>query len=277
MFDENECYKLHKLSLNNRGYFDKYVDMVYILTLFNSPRTEKAISQLSEHHISNNVIVQYNKGYNCRSKKLPMKKAAYDLSHAVRNIFFHAKHNKYKNILVFEDDYIFDRNFYDIGDIHEIGRFVSNNNFDVYNLGPLYELAVPTFEYHKRVILTSLAHSIIYNRTFFDKYIEIYERDGGIYLCDLVANENRIVKYSYYKPICFQLFPDTENKKDWSSIGNMSSIIDYNFIAGMKEFNLDKSHINFQKCHRNITNMIHLLFFVFVFVIVKIYTKRILV
>ena len=43
-----------------------------------------------------------------------------------------------------------------------------------------------------------------------------------------------IIKYTYYKPICFQLYPKTENRKNWK----LSAIADF-FINLIK---LDVKH-----------------------------------
>jgi hypothetical protein len=118
------CYRFEEVDTGKlRGVFDKYVEMVYLLTLEGSDRTENAIKRVGA--ISSRLTVQYNKGCNCAHKNMSIKKSHADLSHALGNIFRHAVKKKYTNILVLEDDFVFDSDYYTREDVNEIGRFIS--------------------------------------------------------------------------------------------------------------------------------------------------------
>ena len=52
---------------------------------------------------------------------------------------------------------------------------------------------------------------------------------------DIVWNNLNIIKYNYYKPLCFQLFTKTENSNTWPLIGQL-------FIPLMNFLKMYKTH-----------------------------------
>jgi hypothetical protein len=54
-------------------------------------------------------------------------------------------------------------------------------------------------------------HSMIYSREWMEHLVH---KRQDIDDWDLYHNLH-IVKYVYYTPLCYQLFPDTENKRNW--------------------------------------------------------------
>ena len=232
------CYRFEEVATGkSRGVFDKHVDMVYLLTLEGSDRTENAIERVGA--ISSRLTVQYNKGYNCAHKNLSIKKSHADLSHALGNIFRHAARNKYTNILVLEDDFVFDSDYYTRDDVNEIGRFISEGDFQTYNIGGLPVLSFPISQYHRRGVCCPTSHGVIYNKSYFLFYHSIMKAYDYDIHCDDVHSFNMDIKhYVYYKPICFQTFPPTENRRNWPSTNVIPALVD--------ALGLDKSYENFQ-------------------------------
>lgn len=235
------CYRFDLMNLSEEGVFDRYVDMVYLLTLEGSPRTEVAIERVKESGITSRLTVQYNKGYKCSHKKLPERVSYADITHALGNIFRHAKSHRYKNILVLEDDFIFDPEYYTRDDLEEIGQFVANNEIQIYNLGamPLISFPVLPSGKHRRTLVAPPAHSVIYNETYFPHFhMEAKSADNLVH-CDSIPDFRFDLKsYAYHKAVCFQIFPLTENQQHWFMSGLCTYLIG---LAG-----IDKSHKNYQ-------------------------------
>ena len=86
---------------------------------------------------------------------------------------------------------------------------------------------------HLKNIFNVSSHSVIYNRDYAYYFIKRYE--NGIKIPnDMLWNDFNIIKYSYYKPLCFQIAMETENSANWI----FSSVI----IKVNKLFNLHKKH-----------------------------------
>ncbi len=205
------AYRYEYIESKN-GLFDKYVDCAYLLTLENSKRKDEYMKQLKLYNPHSKIIIQYDKGFKNYKKKLYKQNTVCDINDSYYNIFVHAKNNNYKNIIIFEDDFFFDN--LQKKDIDEIGAFITNNNFHIYNLGPGLNISIPyTFKHHYSLVSTC-AHGVIYNITYIDFFIDIYNK-GFDAMCDNIWNKLDILKFKYYKPICFQTFPITENIKNW--------------------------------------------------------------
>jgi len=166
------------------------------------------------------------------NKQLYKQNTVHDLNDAYYHVFLHASNHKYTNILVLEDDFFFDNITQD--DVHDIGIFINNNDYHIYNLGPVFFIGIHSNFRHILNFYSSTAHSIIYNKSYFEYYIEYYNKQNSDLPCDILYNNINIIKYSYYKPLCFQLFPLTENSHSWC----FSKLC--RFLINL--INLDKSH-----------------------------------
>jgi hypothetical protein len=260
---DTTCYTFERLHAEYIGQFDKYVDMVYLMTLEGSSRTEDAITRMISSKVSSKMTVQYNKGYRCEHKNLTIKASYTDITHALGNIFKHAKRERYKNILVLEDDFIFDSNYYTRGDVDEIGRFVTTNDFQIYNIGSMPILSYPVSWYHRGTLMAPPAHSVIYNESYFPIYHAIVkDKDYNIH-CDSVPDLRMdINSYTYYKPICFQTFPVTENQGQWTASSYVTPLVS---IVG-----LDTSYENYQVISTIIAYLNDILI---IFILYTIYAK----
>lgn len=256
------CYTFEDVDTGTkRGVFDKHVDMVYLITLEGSDRTRNAIERVGA--ISSRLTVQYNKGYNCTHKNLSVKKSHADLSHAVGNIFRHAAKKKYTNILVLEDDFVFDSDYYTREDVDEIGRFISEGDFHTYNIGAMPVLSFPISLYHRRGIVCPTAHGVIYNKSYFSFYHATMKLHDYDMHCDDVHPFNMDIRsYVYYKPICFQTFPVTENQGNWKYFQEFC-------VWSIQLVGLDKSYENFQPVCYLLTTISDLIILFIVFVIIR--------
>ena len=195
----HNCYKIDELHLD-KGLLDTLVDAVYVLLLENSPRSESVYRQLNEYKLCRNVFVFNNKGYN--------------------------------NILILEDDFLLDERIRDPVILKEISEFVNTRDFNVYNLGVI-GLPIDPWATHMRMFATGVAHAVIYSPQGKQRVLDEYKKDpcmtspwiSTLFMDfrghDLWYNRFLEKQYSYKIPICYQIFPDTENKKEWqTSIGN---------------------------------------------------------
>lgn len=211
MISNKHSYRYEYIKSKN-GLFDNYIDVVYILTMENSTRKESYMEQIKKYNPHTTIIIQYNIGFKNTKKQLYKQDTVNDLNDAYYHAFIHAKSNNYTNILILEDDFFFDN--INKNDIHEIGMFINNNDYHIYNLGCGFNISFPHTIKHHMSIISSCSHAIIYNIKYIDFFIKIYNT-GFDMMCDNIWNKLDILKFKYYKPICFQIFPITENIKNW--------------------------------------------------------------
>jgi hypothetical protein len=248
------CYYYENIKLDH-GLFDNFIDCVYILTMENSSRKIQYMNQINKYKPHKNIIIQYNKGFKLCNKKLYQDNSLYDLNDAYYHAFIHAKNNNYENIIIFEDDFFFDDTI-NQEIVNSIGYFINNNNYHIYSLGSLPFVNIPSFYEHRRSIFMACAHSLIYNKSYYDIYIKLY-KNNKIKQHDININNNQIIKYGYYKPLCFQLFPKTENQKQWPVLKVTFKLLNL--------LNLDTNHEPGWKIIYNLNN------YVWIFVILIIY------
>ncbi len=249
----------YELIKNKKGMFDNYIDMVYILTLEDSTRKEHYMNQINKYLPHKNILIQYNKGYKKCNKKLYKQEPASDLNDAYYQVFTHALKKKYENIIIFEDDFFFDHNINQYI-VDDIGNFIKNNKYDIYHLGNVFGIPIPSYSTHIRYLNFSCSHSVIYNNLFFKKFIEIYN-NGFSEPNDMIWNNLNIIKYSYYKPLCFQILLKTENRDAW--ITGKISVPLYEFF-------------NLHKTHEPGYTVLNILSFIVSFIIIFIFIKLII-
>ena len=264
----SKCYR-HKTLEFDSGLFDSCIDMTYVLTMENSDRIQHFTKQLELHKPSSKVIVQYNSGFRNCSKTLKEQTAPYDITDSLRNIFVNALENGYERVLVFEDDFFMDKDKYTQKDIDSICKYVTKHNPDVYTLGTLIHVSLPISK-HPRILFTGHAHAVIYNRKYMKSFITNAAR-FKIEHCDQFWHKITFKKAGYHKPICYQLFPDTENSKQWGPAAKFNH-------KWLKLWKLDKSHEHYQ-AHTHFFSALHWIVLVgiivgIVFIVRSIVRKR---
>lgn len=216
------CYRFELIEFED--YIFENIEATYIIHLEGNGRINHIFDQLKKYHPSKKVYIVFNKGYKNCEKDLARQRTAEDLVDANMTVFEHAQ--QYKNVLVLEDDFIFSE------DIKKhsthVDDFLKREDF-VYQLGSIPCLAYPIDMYHWRVYgLTS--HANIYSPSSRTLLLDHYrDKKDSIYHIDHYVAAVLSV-YMYYKPLCYQTFPMTENKKGWyNSINPFWKIISDNF------------------------------------------------
>ena len=212
------CIRLEKKKFNN-SLFQQSVDATYIIHLEDNGRLPSIEEQLKSYQPTNTVYIVFNKGYTNCKKVLPYQVPARDLVDTFFYIFEHANENGFQNILILEDDFIF------ISDIHKENHLSNINNFllekksekMMYYLGCLLWLQVPYNSHTNINLMSSGTHSVVYTYSarlelMKKKVIPVFDWDiyNNCFSC--------IRRYVYKQPLCYQLFPETENSKNWPSL-----------------------------------------------------------
>ena len=198
------CYEYEEYTFNN-GIID--VDATYIIHLKGNGRYESIIDQLNKYPISKKVYIVLNKGFKTCKKSPAITKPPLDLVDAYLEIFDHAKNMN--NILILEDDFMFDNKILDPFHQNNINEFIHSQKDFVYYIGAIPLILLPYNFYNYKSIYSSGTHSVIYSKHFREKIKNTSIDDWDIYL-NLQAN-----RYIYYTPLCYQLFPETENSNHW--------------------------------------------------------------
>lgn len=209
---DNLCYKYDKIMYNDKLFNN--IDATYIIHLVGiNKRLEHVKDQLLLYHPSNIVYIVNNKGYkNCKKKKFIIN-SVYDIIDCNLDIFNHAKKMNYNNILILEDDFTFNSNIKN--ETNNIDNFLNkhkNMSFQYY-LGclPLIMIPYDKYTYINKSIGT---HSVIYSKKMRNEILLKKQEDIADW--DLYNNfyNNR---YTYYKPLCYQIFSETENSEKWGA------------------------------------------------------------
>jgi hypothetical protein len=230
----NQCYNFKKLEFSE-GIIDNCVDVTYIIHLEGNGRLDHIYEQLNTFHITKQVFILFNKGFNRCAKRKYVDKPPIDLVDAFFSVMEHAEKNNYKNILILEDDFIFSDEIVNPNNINEINTFINKNSEEsfIYLLGCLPYLQIPFSYYNRLLLLKSGTHACIYSKNMRKNILQ--KNKDEIDDWDIFTNIH-CKKYIFYKPLCYQLFPETENKKYWIYIPLLSDI--NTFFKNL--FNMDK-------------------------------------
>ena len=220
----NKCTKYDYIEFN-KGLLDNCIDVVYVILLEGIERTKNVYSQINNFKLCKKNYIQINKPYKiCHIMELKKQNSAYHLLHNNIEIFKHAKLNKFNNILILEDDFIFNEDIKNINIIKDLEKFTKTIDFNLLYLGANNTFFWPNICNIKfpHVLLNGLTHSVIFSKKSRNIILKKYEKSSNIkYLgheChDLWFNSFLNKKYFYYKPLCFQPFPMTENRKHWNN------------------------------------------------------------
>lgn len=214
------CYRMEEYNYD-QGHLD--VDATYILHLEGNGRLPQIQQQLEQYQPSRKVYLVYNKGYKKCSKQLHTDSPPIDLIDAFLTVFHDAKEKQYRNILVLEDDFQF-HPYIKRRDIQEeINTFLHEHREKdiVYYLGCIPFLRMPGT--HPKLFLSCGTHACIYTEKTRNRVLA--EKVDTIADWDMYHNMNS-TRYGYYTPLCYQLFPITENSKTWTkNFSNMGTLI----------------------------------------------------
>ena len=174
----NPCYYFKELNFN-QGIFDDICDGCYVILLENSNREKMLYEQLNKYKPHKKIIIQYNKGFKKCNKLLYKQTTIYDINDAYYQIFKDSEFKNFKNILILEDDIIFDNKIKDKNIINDIKNLYKKYNIDIFNLGPFNYILNPFFLIKnrfncKKLLQASGVHAVIYNNKFKNKFIKSY-------------------------------------------------------------------------------------------------------
>lgn len=243
------CYHFETLEYD-KGFLDECVDATYIIHLEDNGRYDHIKEQLTIFQPTKNVYIAHNAGFTKCKKRLIDQISYQDLSDAFLQCFNHANDHGYNNVLILEDDFIFNPEIKKRENIETISTFLKEKekeeqNQDYKNSGFIYYLGCnPIIVYpcslnlkHYKSIKSMSMHSIIYSRSARD----IKKMKTNLKHWDVIVENSIKNRYLYYKPLCYQTYPDTDNKKSWSEKDG-SIIISYIKLGIIQLLNLDKEY-----------------------------------
>ena len=200
-------YEFERIQFDD-GMLDS-VDVTYIIHLENNGRYEHIMKQLSKYHPTRIVYILMNKGYKNSVKQPFITNSSLDLIDAFITVFKHAKN--YNHILVLEDDFIFSDEI--IKHRHNVNKTIQqlDNNF-MYVLGCIPFFQIPYNLNHYRVLASIGTHAIVYSKEYRKTALSTDQKQ--IKDWDAYTNQH-IHRIVYYLPLCYQVFPDTDNSKMW--------------------------------------------------------------
>ena len=241
----SKCYEFKYMKFTN-GLLNKTVDATYVIHLKGNGRYENVMKQLREYHPTNDVYILLNDGYKKCKKTNSIVYPADDLIDAFFQIFRHANEKRYDNILIIEDDFMFDNEIKNEKHIVNINNFLIRKKGEdfIYYIGCVPWLLVPTFYDTNtyRTILSTGTHSVIYskkNRESCMKRHLTFVNDVRDW--DLINNLYSKNRYTYYTPLCYQLFEITENSNNWGNFNKVCAFFGHIIKGILQLLHLDKS------------------------------------
>jgi hypothetical protein len=240
LFEDNKCYKKELMQFDS-GLYDESIDCTYILYLEgNNDRYLKLMEQIKKYPLTKNVYLVRNKGYKKCKKSNKIKNSANDCINSHYEVYVHAELNEFNNIAILEDDFIFDKDIDNEENINAINSFLNkkkDTNF-IYLFGCISYLVNKVDFYNYEVFNFGGAHTYVISKKCRQQIVN-QDRDQFIKLsyfeARLQTNANNV--YMFYKPLSYQTFPDTENRKVWSTMyGKARNFI---YLNGIKVLKLD--------------------------------------
>ena len=218
-----KCYYFEDITLKETGFFDNIIDCCYVLTMENSKRSKNINYRLSiMGYPCKKIRIQYNKGFRNCEKVLKEQKTNYDIIDANNNVFLDAKKNKFKNIMVLEDDFIFTDRVKNPEIIKDVENLFDSMDVNIFNLGPILFIYNPLYLIYRKhncikCQFAPIAHGMIYSPKFYNKFTEEY-RLNKITNPHFDYNFNNFFIdgiYCHSNLLCIQSFSETENSKNW--------------------------------------------------------------
>ena len=223
----NECYRFEEI--NYEESILETIDVAYVIHLEGNGRLQNIKDQLNKFKPCKKCIIVYNKGFkNCNKSYLKKQSANYDLADANIKVMEDAKSRNLNNVMVLEDDFFFDDNI--INHKNNVDSFIKSKEDKnmIYFIGYIPGVVLPYDYYNFKILMGGMTHCVIYNKK---TYLEML-KNPPIFDIDIYYLKYNC--YMYYKPLCYQLFPETENSKNWSDFGILMGIL--------KILNMNKNH-----------------------------------
>jgi hypothetical protein len=230
--NNSECYRLEQQDFSD-GFLD--LDATYIIHLEGNGREEQITKQLEEYHPTNLVYILYNKGYKKCNKSLHLNEPQIDLIDAFLYIFKDAVGKNYKNILILEDDFMFKDKIKDKQVQLNVMDFINKKENEpmMYMLGCLPFIQRP-YDKNTNVLISGIGtHACVYSQSLME-YV-LHENKTEFTDWDYYTH-SKFTRYMYHEPLCYQLFPETENQKNWNAFSGLTFVL----LKLIKFLKLDK-------------------------------------
>lgn len=213
------CYSFEK-HINVNSMFEGYIDAVYVIHLEGNGRIENIKKQLQEYKLARDVYIVYNKGYKKCDKPDNIKSSNKDIIDVNKTVYRDALSKNYKTILVLEDDFIINPEIAEKEHIKNIKKFLRDNQNTkyIYYLGALPLFSYPYDNNNHRCKCCYTAHSVIYSDLMLKDIMQKeYILDKHEHIDEFLVYEyiKEDCTFHYHKPLIYQIFPLTENRKQW--------------------------------------------------------------
>lgn len=211
----SHCYDIKK-QIYKSGFLDSSVDATYIIHLKDNGRLNHIHEQLKNYQPTKVVYIVFNDGFKKCNKKLIEQVSYQDLTDAFLQCFKHANQHGYNNVLILEDDFIFSPEIKKVPThIKNVNKFLNQNRNKefIYYLGcnPIFIFPY-SFDCNHYISYKSCSmHAIVYSKLARNTELELSYKHWDVIVEKCIKN-----RYFYHKPLCYQTYPETENKKTWS-------------------------------------------------------------
>ena len=120
------------------------------------------------------------------------------------------------------------------------------------------------------------SHCNIYNKNLFYKYIDFVDNIPKDKILNFSSDQifshiNNIKLFRYYEPLIFQLFTETENKKNWHLVSNKFMVTITTTIH--KILNLGKSEYPGYQIFYKLPIVLYILLFLIIILVIYCYFK----
>lgn len=218
----NDSYSFELIE-NKEGFFDESIDATFIIHLEGNGRLESVKNQLEIYKPSKKIFILHNKGFKKSKKTEYINNIPRDLIDSYLTIFKFSTNENYSNILILEDDFMFDEKILNKEITNDINKFINKhaNETFLYYLGCVPYVVKNIEEQNVYSIISSLGtHSIIYSKKFIihtltsvlQKEMRDWDEFTNNNINILTVTFNR---YLNKKCLCYQPFPETDNFKQW--------------------------------------------------------------
>ncbi len=208
-------YYIENIQTSNPS-IDLGVDATYIIHLMHNGRLKSINNELSKYSIKGKNYILFNEGYKCGKKGYNINGPALDLIDAFLYVIEHAIKENHENILILEDDFFFDKLILQSYHQRAIKKFIKNNSFDLYLLGCLPFISKEINNHTSRLYASTGTHAVIYSREFMELTLKSNQNSKLIYnISDWDTYTCVFKNYMYNIPLCYQLFPATQNRNEW--------------------------------------------------------------
>jgi hypothetical protein len=219
MEENKSCYQF-QLRTYERALFQQ-IDATYIIHLKNNGRESSIEEQLSHSPPSHLVYLVENQGYKTCPKKLHEYKPSHDLTDAFLQVFRHA--HRYNHILILEDDFFFTSSPTLSSSCTEIDTFLQTRDSKfLYSLGCIPYLQ-SVGSNHNRLYASTGTHACIYSKPLRTHILNQKQSE----IIDWDVHTNQYPRYVYHQPLCYQLFPHTDNSQHWYNPFGLAHLVKF--------------------------------------------------